>query len=281
MNFSSSKIILGTVQFGTKYGLKKNKKILEKKKIFKIFDYAYQNGVRFFDTAKNYKTEKLIGEFVKVNGITDLKLIAKFPYGSNKYNLYNNYSNAIEETLENTHLESIEAFLVHDLNDLKILSNSSTCRHLGILQKKYPIKNIGVSIYNRADFRKSNLICKNLIFQFPYNVLNKEFDKIYSNKLVYVRSIFLQGFLINKSVKFKNNNIDLLHKKYHGFLDSFNIDPFDFAVNEILKKNFKYYVIGIDNLNELKKIINYKVKNFYDISFKHKYDKKLIDPRLW
>ena len=38
MKFESSKIILGTVQFGTRYGLKKNTKVLEKKKYLKFLN---------------------------------------------------------------------------------------------------------------------------------------------------------------------------------------------------------------------------------------------------
>ena len=260
MKLKSNKIILGTVQFGLKYGLKKNSKHINRKEVLKIFEYAYDRGVKFFDTAKNYNTEGLIGEFVKTHGINDLKLSTKLPYNSSRKNILDNYLNSIHDTLKKTKLDHIETVLVHDLNDLKILDNINHKNDLRIIKKKLPVKNVGFSIYNVRDLKKGRKIMKESVFQFPYNALNKEFEKIDPKKLTYARSIFLQGFLINKNIKFISKKLNKLHKAYHNTIEDLKIDAFDYALHEALKKNFRYYLIGVNSINELEKIINYKIK---------------------
>ena len=281
MKLKSNKIILGTVQFGLKYGLKKNFKHINKKEALKIFEYAYDKGVKFFDTAKNYNTESLIGEFVKTNGIKDLKLSTKLPYNSSCKNILDNYLSSIYDSLKKTNLNHIETVLVHDLNDLKILETENHKNDLKIIKKKLPINNVGFSIYNVRNLKKSREIMKESVIQFPFNTLNKEFEKIDHKQLTYVRSIFLQGFLINKNIKFISKKLDVLHKAYHKTIEDLKIDAFDYALHEVLKKNFRYYLIGVHSINELKKIIDYEVKKKYDSEVKLKYSKKLIDPRNW
>jgi aryl-alcohol dehydrogenase-like predicted oxidoreductase len=281
MKLKVNKIILGTAGLGLKYGLKKNSKYLNKSKALKILEYAYDNGIKFFDTAKNYNTEDIIAEFLKTHGIKDLILSTKLPHNSNYKNILDNYLNSVNDTLKKTKLNRIETVFVHDLNDLKILRDKNHGNVLKILKKKLPINNIGFSIYNIKDFNKSVAIMKKSVFQFPFNVLNREFEKLESKKLIYARSIFLQGFLINKNIRFLNKKIDKLHKNYHNFIENLKIDPFDYAISSVLKKNYNYYVIGVDSIKELKKIINYKVKNNYDYNLDLIYSKKIIDPRNW
>jgi hypothetical protein len=63
--------------------------------------------------------------------------------------------------------------------------------------------------------------------------------------------------------------------KYHGEISV------DMSNPDIKLKNYNYYVIGVDSIKELKKIINYKVKNNYDYNLDLIYSKKIIDPRNW
>ena len=64
----SSRIILGTAQFGIPYGISNKKGKIPKKEIFKILDYAFRKNIRYLDTASGYgKSEQIIGDFS--NGI--------------------------------------------------------------------------------------------------------------------------------------------------------------------------------------------------------------------
>ena len=91
----------------------------------------------------------------------------------------------------------------------------------------------------------------------------------------------MQGFLINKNIKFISKKLNKLHKAYHNTIEDLKIDAFDYALHEVLKKNFRYYLIGVNSINELEKIIDYKIKKKYDSEINLRYSKKLIDPRTW
>ena len=59
--------VLGTAQFGKKnYGISNFSNELKKeKKIQKILEQAWNWGIRTYDTAPGYGTEKLLGKFIK------------------------------------------------------------------------------------------------------------------------------------------------------------------------------------------------------------------------
>ena len=62
MKDSSSKIALGTVQFGLKYGIGNIKGRTNSVEVSKILDSAYSHGVRVVDTAQAYgESEKVLG----------------------------------------------------------------------------------------------------------------------------------------------------------------------------------------------------------------------------
>ena len=76
----SSKLILGTVQFGLNYGINNTKGKPEKKTVFEILSSAYENGIKYLDTAELYgDAHDLIGEFHKLNPTKKFEIITKFP----------------------------------------------------------------------------------------------------------------------------------------------------------------------------------------------------------
>ena len=72
---TSSKIGLGTVQFGINYGISNNTGIIDSEEIEKIIELARKNGVDTIDTAFLYgDAQKKIGK-VNLNGF---KIVSKF-----------------------------------------------------------------------------------------------------------------------------------------------------------------------------------------------------------
>ena len=65
------------------------------------------------------------------------------------------------------------------------------------------------------------------------------------------------------------------------FLEKNNISPVDYCLSDILSYDFDQIVIGVNNYNNFKEIINFKtVKKKNMINFNID-DTKLIDPRNW
>ena len=88
--FNFNKLIIGTANFGQKYGLK-NKKI-NQKEIFRILNYSHQIGIRTIDTANSYgNSEKILGK----TKLKKWKVISKIPYTNSRsqicINLYWNF----------------------------------------------------------------------------------------------------------------------------------------------------------------------------------------------
>ena len=77
---------------------------------------------------------------------------------------------------------------------------------------------------------------------------------------VHVRSIFLQGILLNNN--FKNTKMKLAMIKIKNLCKLKNIQLIDACINFVLNmKNINKVVIGVHDINELKIILNYKKKN--------------------
>ena len=73
------KLIIGTAQLVNNYGVANQNDKKTKKKIVKFLEFCFKNYLKSFDTAFNYGSEKLIGEFIKKNYIKNVKKNSKIP----------------------------------------------------------------------------------------------------------------------------------------------------------------------------------------------------------
>ena len=101
----SSKIILGTVQFGLNYGINNKTGIPDYKKISSILRYASSNNISYLDTAANYgNSEKIIGKFHQEYE-TKFKINTKFPNG-----IINDFESKIRNSLGRLNVDKINIF---------------------------------------------------------------------------------------------------------------------------------------------------------------------------
>ena len=281
------KLAVGTVKFGTNYGLINKKKIYlnEINKISKFIDSKI-NNINLIDTAFSYgKSHKIIGR-TKLN---KLKIVTKIRFLSkNKINYFNKN---IDNLLKDLRVNKIYGLLFHDVKDA---INKSYLKLLLDLKKKKIIKKIGVSIYSPNDLKIILKLWKPDIVQVPFNIFDQRLvksgylDLLKKLKIeIHVRSCFLQGLLVNydrNKKKFKK------FQKWNGLLESWsgwcrnnNISKFEACLQFI--KNYKkidYLVVGFDNLKQLKEIIYTLDKKEIKITNKfYSSDLKLIDPRKW
>lgn len=286
MIFPSSKIVLGTAQLGLKYGVTNKNNIPNKKQCFKILELAYLNGVKFFDTAPSYNSEIILGDFIKSHGLsTKINILTKIN------SLKNNFSESfIIKNIENSLSKlntSIHTLFFHDPGDSKIFIKYK--KFFLNLKNIFPIKNIGFSLYNPEEIKPLMKNAAYLSFQFPYNIIDQRFSdiKFVNYKKLFCRSVFLQGLLLNKAnILNMPNKIKLFQSKYFDLLKKLNIDPLNFILSFLNNnKNFNYFIFGIDNSKQLKKIFNYNFDNKIDIHLIRKinflFNKKYQDPRIW
>jgi len=143
-------------------------------------------------------------------------------------------------------------------------------------------------VYNLKDFYKITKFYKPDIVQIPINIIDREFlDKKFENYInknkikVHARSVFLKGSLLQKKNNFLKidkeiNLLDTICKNY-------KISRIDALVSYVLNIKFiDKVVIGVEDLDQLKqiiqsKIIKFKKNEFYNINVINKIKK----PYLW
>jgi len=278
----SNKIILGTVQFGLDYGVSNRKGIPSNNELNEIFSIAKVSGISLLDTAPSYgNAEKRIGDFSHEN----FKIITKI----NNIDSAETLQNSINNSLNNLKSNFLYGCLFHNVNE--IFQNLYLWEELNNFKKLGLIKKIGVSLYHPKDLE--NLLLLKItpdIIQIPFNIIDRRFESYFErliklNVEIHVRSIFLQGLLINFDLmsNSKFSKWDSHWNKYKNWLKSQQISPLEAAISHVNAfKEISYCVIGVEDSLQLKQIIlASKNKALKAPKSLISFDDKLINPYLW
>ena len=276
------KLILGCAQFGLKYGISNSKRI-SKSEVKKIISFCDKIGINNFDTANSYgESERIIGKFLKVYNkknidtkiYLDLKnLSPKMLTNSFKYKFKNSYK-YLRGNINNYYLHNI----TRNNEKFHILMKNLSLYH----NKKFFL-NRGISFDDYKDYEFFFENFKKIeTIQLPLNILDNrwfgDLDKIKRKNIrIIVRSIFLQGILTSKNIKWpknikifkKNllNKIELLIRRY----DRLGMMDLCIAYVNSLKKIDKI-IIGVNSFKQLTKL-------FYLFNLKPLSSKESIDLR--
>lgn len=279
------KVTIGCANIGYSYGLNSNK--IQKKEINKIFNFCNDNNIKFFDTADIYKNSYSILKNNKFNIKVDTKIFLN--------NEWKNYDHCkkhllnIKKSLGNKYIDTLyihnPKFLINN-RAKKLTSN------LLRLKKEGFFKKIGISIYTYDTLYRDLKKFKFDAVQCPFNIFDQRLvncghlTKLKKLKIkVHVRSIFLQGILLDKNLK-KKKKLRQFRKElnfYYNYINFNKINPLDFCLNYVLKyKKIDKYIFGINSKKHLMEIINFKLnKKFEYDKFDYSDNQKLLDPGLW
>ena len=201
-----SKLSLGTVQFGLNYGIANSSGKPNQDSVNEIIDYVYEKGINCFDTAQAYgNSEEALGKALlhKHEAVIVSKL---------KSELFENSLNKnIDRTLDNLHKKKIFGLMLHD-SKLLYKWEESYSQLVQNLFNKNKIDCFGVSIYTDEDFELAISNDNVEIIQIPFNIFDQRavskqwFQKAKeANKLLFIRSIFLQGLFFMKKNQLQGN----------------------------------------------------------------------------
>ena len=165
------KLIIGSAQFGFKYGYKRKK--INKNQYPIISNIIKKNSLFRFDTAMNYReSEEVIGRFrFKKNIITKLKLPKSKPK-----NLKTWVEKKINQSLKKLKIKQLYGLLIHDVNDLLNYPNKLLLI-LNEFKKKKIISKLGISVYEVREVNKVLKLWKPDIIQIPVNIFDQRFIK--------------------------------------------------------------------------------------------------------
>ncbi len=281
------KQVLGTAQFGLDYyGISNFSKKKNINQLMPLLLNAYRNGVKFFDTAPDYKSEKILGKFIEKYKLYDkVNVITKIPKLKKNKDYLKQISESIIKSYKKLKVKKLFCVLMHHQSDFKMIKNEQET--IKLLKEKFKIRNFGFSVYDLNEAKKILKNFPNAALQFPYNLMNNDFRKIKKNKnLFFARSIFCQGLLTSKKIKTANNELNSSFKKYINYIKLNNINPvklcLDYAYSN---KKIDYIVYGVKDIQEFNEIMEYKKNKKLD---KKKIKKiqtffklKNMDPRKW
>mgnify|MGYP001248173875 FL=1 len=279
------KIAVGCANFGNTYGLDSIK--IKKNELIKIFDFCNENKINFFDTADVYKNSYSELKKNKFNIKVDTKVFL-----DDDWKNYEHCKKHLLKIKESLGFKYIDTLYIHNPKFLINNSSKKLLSSLSRLKKEGLFKKTGISIYTYDTLYRDLKKFKFDVVQCPFNVFDQRLvNQGHLNKLkkmnikVHVRSIFLQGILLNENLKEKKKlrqfSKQLNH--YFDYIKSKNINPLDYCLNYVINvKKIDKYIFGINSKKHLMEIKNFKVNKNYKYSmFDYSHKINLLDPGLW
>jgi aryl-alcohol dehydrogenase-like predicted oxidoreductase len=278
-----NRIVIGSANFSQKYGADPIK--LNHRENRKILNLAKNNGIYEIDTAKAYIKNKGIFSKIDKKFKFSTKIISDSRWVSLEF-----CQKQLEDHFKNLNTNKIETLFFHDIKILFTKKGTKIFKNLEVLKEKKFFKKIGISIYDTNCLNYINLNYNFDAVQCPYNILDKRiittgwYDKLKNQGIeTHVRSIFLQGLLVNKLL-YKKNYFKKWKKLFINWFQSLendNISPIDYCLSDLMNYDFDKIIIGINNSENLKEIINFKTVTKNKMINFNISDTKLIDPRCW
>lgn len=266
-----SKLSLGTVQFGLNYGIANTNGQPNQEDVNQIIEYVHKEGINSFDTAQAYgNSEEILGNALL--NISDSLVISKL-----KSDLFeNNLKENVKISLEKLKINSLFSLLLHD-SKLLYEWNDKHKQNMSELIDDKLIKYFGVSVYSSEDF---DLAIENddiSIIQVPFNIFDQRAIKLNwfkkareKNKLIFIRSVFLQGLLLmNKNEIPKNLEHSKKYiEKFEDLCEELHLSKNELAlsfVDSVAKDSLLLF--GCDNIEQAKEnIYNYNALKHLDDS---------------
>ena len=284
-----NRIILGTAQFGSKYGISNVKGKVGSKEISKILNYAKSKNIDSLDTAIEYgKCEE---ELSKID-MSSWNIITKIPAIPNDtIDINSHVELQIQKSLKKLKIKNFYALLLHSPMQLIDKKGQVIWETMQNLKEKHFVKKIGFSIYSPDEL---DILMDNFrpdIIQAPYNIFDNRMESSgWLSKLekldieVHARSVFLQGLLLMESKKRPNKFLvwEKILKNWDSWLKKNNLNPIEGCLSFVLhNKKFKKIIVGVESVNQLSQLLdNCSERNlsFPDFNID---DNTLIDPSKW
>lgn len=287
---SLNKLIIGTAQFGTNYGIANEQGKINKTQQKAILDFAHNIGIDTLDTAIDYGDSEInLGNY----GVSNFKLITKIPpIPKNLNNVSEWISENVKNSLKRLGLRSIYGLLMHRSDHL-LRYDGEVYKCLRSLKDLGLVKKIGVSIYSPNELEDIMANTSIDIVQAPINLIDRRLqDTGWLNKLkkkeieIHARSIFLQGLLLMPITKIpkKFSPWKNLWNEWHTWQNNHsNIKPLQACIGFVNSlAEIDYIVVGVDSFSQFKEITEVK-KDLNKIDFPNIScnDEKLLYPSNW
>jgi len=197
----TTRLALGTVQFGQPYGIANVSGQVGVAEVRAILQRAWEAGLRALDTAIAYgESEACLGRV----GVTGWRVITKLPaVPPDVSNVHGWVVDQITGSLQRLGILQLDGVLLHKSSDLLGPKGRELAAACDALRSSGSSRAIGVSIYDTAELDALWQRWRPDIVQAPCNVLDRRLihsgwlERLHQHGIrVHVRSVFLQGLLL-------------------------------------------------------------------------------------
>ena len=201
MTNTSSKLALGSANFGLDYGVANNSGKISESELSEILMFAQEVCIEVIDTAQAYgDSEARIGSLcgdAHFNFVT--KIGAEFLNEPCHYNVIS----SVKQSCRRLNQSRLYAVMLHRPEVLLGNQGREVVRELQILKEKGIASKVGVSIYSPEILTALSRVFELDIVQVPFNLFDQQIlSSGWSEKLksagieIHTRSVFLQGLLL-------------------------------------------------------------------------------------
>ena len=287
----TSKLALGTVQFGLEYGIANEVGKITMSEASKILRNANESKIDMLDTAIAYgDSENVLGKI----GVNNFNIVSKLSLPLENYiNIGSWVEEQVKASLGRLGIPSLYGLLIHRSQNLLGKSSKDLINALNLIKESGRVKKIGLSIYDPSELDQVNQILKLDIVQAPLNIIDRRLEQSgWLSRLheegveVHTRSVFLQGILL-----MQRNKIPLKFERWSDIWNQWNkelkknhLSAVDACLSYPLSmSNVDRVVVGVDNEEQLKMLIAASQTDAaqHDWSFMKSNDQMLINPSNW
>lgn len=287
----STRLILGTAQFGLHYGVANAHGQISQTEGQQLLQSAKASGIGRLDTAIAYgNSEQLLGEY----GVTSFSLISKLPAVPEQCSdVYAWMLEQVNASLRRLKISKLHGLLLHRPEQLLGSQGSAIAASLEQLKSDGLVEKTGLSIYSPNSLHQLLQAAPVDIVQAPFNLFDQRLvvsgwlDRLYSNHIeVHTRSAFLQGLLL-----MKQNRLPVYFKPWQHQLSQWyqwlaeypHISALQACLAFPLRhEKINAVVVGADNTAQLEEIIAAsRPEPMAQLPLLATNDTGLIDPSNW
>jgi uncharacterized protein len=248
------RFILGTVQFGLPYGINNTVGRPDQQTVYDILDLAFDKGILQLDSADAYgDAQQKIGGYMQVAG-KRFRVNGKFRLDGKT-----SIEEQLQATLQQLGLPALNTYFYHRFEEMQI--NPGSLKQLARLKDQGRISSIGVSVYTNRELESSIESPHVDVIQLPFNLLDNASKRgallKYAkerNKVVQVRSVFLQGLFFRSPDSFpaKLQPLSKYIKLLRELAEDNGLSMFDLALGYALNTaEVDQVIIGVDSKQQL------------------------------
>ena len=285
-----SRLALGTVQFGLRYGIANQDGQVSRPEAKSMLRFALANGIDSLDTAIAYGgSEVCLGEA----GTQGFKLVTKLPTVPNECEDVKRWvQEQVIASLSRLGVTNVYGLLLHQSDQLLGSNGTLVFQALQELKDNGQVQKVGVSIYSPAEL---DLLIPKYRFdlvQAPFNLVDRRlYSTGWMQRLkdddieIHTRSAFLQGLLLmsQADIPYMFSPWNELWETWHQWLSENEVS----AVQACLAFSLSFpeidrVVIGADSQRQLAQVVSAANKSL-DVYLPdlHSNDQNLINPAKW